>query len=70
MSDSKSDSKIPSELLLSLATVPTLLFLLGSKALSELITDLGLVSEEVFRGDRLPTLNLSPLSDETDDQSS
>jgi hypothetical protein len=51
-------TKISSEILLSLATPPVLLFLLGSKAIAELLQDLGQASEEVFRGDRLPVLNL------------
>ena len=42
---------------LSLATVPLLAALLGSKALTEWVQDLGQMSEEVFRGDRLPTID-------------
>lgn len=58
MSNSKiSNSKIPTEILLSVATVPLLVALLGSKALAELLHSLGSASEEIFRGDRLPTLN-------------
>ncbi|WP_228035492.1 hypothetical protein [Oculatella sp. LEGE 06141] len=54
--------KVPSEILLSLATPPVLLFLLGSKAVAELAQELGQASEEIFRGDRLPVLNLPPRS--------
>lgn len=42
---------------LSLATVPLLAALLGSKALAEWGQELGQLSEEVFRGDRLPTID-------------
>jgi len=45
------------ELLLSLATAPLLVALVGSKALAEAIRELGLLSEEIFRGNGLPVLN-------------
>jgi hypothetical protein len=48
--------KIPTEVLLSVATVPLVLGLLGSRALANLFRDLGQASEEIFRGDRLPIL--------------
>jgi len=44
------------DLLLGAATLPLLLGLVASKAMSQAIQDLGLLSEEVFRGDRLPFL--------------
>ncbi|MDJ0553929.1 MAG: hypothetical protein QNJ68_05740 [Microcoleaceae cyanobacterium MO_207.B10] len=50
-------SKISSELLLSLATGPVLLAMLANKAINELLPEIGLYSEEIFRGDRLPMLN-------------
>lgn len=43
---------------LSLATVPLLFILLTTKALFEIMQQLGLASEELFRGDRLPILTL------------
>ncbi|MEP0858859.1 hypothetical protein NDI49_03330 [Trichocoleus sp. ST-U3] len=46
------------EILLSLATVPMLLGVLGIKAVSELLCAIGQNSEEVFRGDRLPVLHV------------
>lgn len=58
--------KISSELLLGLATAPLLVGLLASKALAELVQDLGQASEEVFRGDRLPVLDFSATSATTD----
>jgi hypothetical protein len=45
-------------LMVSLATAPFLLGLLGSRALETLIQELGKASEELFRGDRLPVLPL------------
>lgn len=48
---------ISAEVLLSVATVPVLLVLVGGKALAGLAQEIGQMSEEVFRGDRLPILN-------------
>ena len=45
------------ELLLSLATPPLLVVLVGGLVLKEAIQELGLLSEEIFRGDRLPVLH-------------
>jgi hypothetical protein len=58
--------KISSELLLGLATAPLLVGLLASKALADLMQDLGLASEEVFRGDRLPVLDFSTTANKSD----
>jgi len=58
--------KISSELLLGLATAPLLVGLLASKALAELMQDIGQSSEEVFRGDRLPVLDFSIIADKSD----
>jgi hypothetical protein len=58
--------KISSELLLGLATAPLLVGLLASKALADLMQDLGLASEEVFRGDRLPVLDFSATANKSD----
>jgi hypothetical protein len=52
-----SQSFIAPEWLLSLATAPLLASLVGGRAALKLMQDLGLASEEVFRGDRLPILN-------------
>jgi len=49
--------KISSDLVLCLASGPILIALLGNKAINELLLEVGLYSEEVFRGDRLPILN-------------
>ena len=42
---------------LSLATSPVILTILAAHLLSELMAELGKVSEELFRQDRLPILN-------------
>ena len=49
--------KISSDIVLSLATGPVLVGLLANKAINELLSEIGLYSEEIFRGDRLPILN-------------
>jgi len=58
MNPSQPHESIASEILVSLATPALLLTLLGSKSMARLMQDLGQVSEEVFRGDRLPLLPL------------
>lgn len=52
------DYKIAPQVLVSLATGPLLLGVLGGKVLAEFIQEIGQASEEIFRGDRLPMLNL------------
>ena len=46
------------ELLISLATGPMLLGILSAKSLSEFVRQMGVASEEIFRGDRLPVLTM------------
>ena len=53
---------VSSELLISLATGPMLLGLLSAKSLSQFVQQIGLASEEMFRGDRLPILKM-PISE-------
>ncbi len=48
---------IPSDILLSLAALPMLGGLLAAKAAAEFVGSIGVESEEVFRGSRLPVLN-------------
>ncbi|MEK0178295.1 MAG: hypothetical protein EAZ78_03025 [Oscillatoriales cyanobacterium] len=48
---------IPSDLVLSLVTLPLLGGLLVAKTTAEFVSSLGVESEEVFRGSRLPQLN-------------
>lgn len=55
----------PTQLLVSIATVPLLLGLLARQALMKASDELGQLSEEVFRGERLPILNV-PATPSTD----
>lgn len=48
---------IPSDLVLSLLALPLLGGLLAAKATAEFVSSIGIESEEVFRGSRLPLLN-------------
>lgn len=43
-------------LLVSLATIPFLVVLVGGQVMNRQLLDLSLASEELFRGDRLPLL--------------
>lgn len=51
------------EVLLSLATGPVLVALVGGKVLVDMVCELGQFSEELFRGDRLPLLKFPATSD-------
>ncbi|MEB3337840.1 MAG: hypothetical protein VKJ46_10280 [Leptolyngbyaceae bacterium] len=50
------------EILLSLSVAPLILGVLGGKAIANFLQEAGQMSEELFRGDRLPTLNFPPSS--------
>ncbi|MGB3491734.1 MAG: hypothetical protein WBA57_03325 [Elainellaceae cyanobacterium] len=52
----------PCDLAIALTTIPTLAGLVVMKSLGDMVIDLGLTSEEVFRGDRLPILNMPNMS--------
>ncbi len=47
------------EILIGLAVLPVLAGMVGVRALAEGLRDLGSLSEEIFRGDRLPILEFS-----------
>ncbi len=47
---------IPTPILVSLATGPFLCGMVAAKALTQAMIDIGINSEEIFRGDRLPIL--------------
>lgn len=49
---------ISPEVLLSLATAPLLFGILATRALANVFQEAGQISEELFRGDRLPILNI------------
>lgn len=55
---SRSTGWLTPELLLSLATGPLLVGLVGQKLLSQALQEWGALSEEIFRGDRLPILTV------------
>ncbi|MGV0027782.1 hypothetical protein [Phormidesmis priestleyi] len=57
--------KVNPEILLGLATLPVLAGLVGINAIAQSIQELGVLSEEIFRGDRLPILDLSDTSDKS-----
>jgi hypothetical protein len=50
----------PPTLLVGLAAAPLLAGLIGGRLVVQLFHDCGELSEELFRGDRLPILPLSP----------
>ncbi len=59
-STANSQPKIPglsADVVLSLATLPLILGLLGAKNIYQALQSLGQASEEIFRGDRLPLLH-------------
>lgn len=59
--------KVPSDILISLATVPVLFIIVGSRVFTDLMQDWGQGSEEIFRGDRLPLLRI-PLTQSVERQ--
>ncbi len=48
---------VPSDILLSLVALPMLGGLLAASAAAKFVASIGVESEEVFRGSRLPVLN-------------
>jgi len=48
---------VPSDILLSLVTLPMLGGLVAAGAAAEFVASISIESEEVFRGSRLPVLN-------------
>jgi hypothetical protein len=61
-------SVISPSLLVSLAATPLLMTIVTLKAASGFLEQLGLVSEEIFRGDRLPVLHLPVIETPAIDQ--
>jgi hypothetical protein len=53
---------LPLELMIGALVPPVLLSILVSRALADTMTQVGLVSEQLYRGERLPTLNM-PVAD-------
>ncbi|MEP6518528.1 hypothetical protein [Microcoleus vaginatus] len=54
---------VPSDILLSLVALPMLGGLVVAKAAAEFVSSIGVESEEVFRGSRLPVLNFPQSQD-------
>lgn len=50
-------SELPCQFLLSLATGQVIVTLAVARSLASLLTEVGIASEEMFRGDRLPILD-------------
>lgn len=61
----KTHPDLASEWLLGLATAPVLLGLWGARVAGEWLQELSDLSEEIWRGDRLPVLNF-PTTEEED----
>jgi hypothetical protein len=61
--------QISSTLLVGVATVPVLAGIVVGKALAQVAQELGSLSEELFRGDRLPLLQFPAQSDAAPDSS-
>lgn len=57
MSMEQDPRSIGSDLLLGMATLSLLTLLKSGRALSQGLQSFGLLSEEIFRGDRLPNLD-------------
>ncbi|MGF1568219.1 MAG: hypothetical protein ACFCVD_09105 [Nodosilinea sp.] len=53
---------VPPEILVGGLVPPLLLGLLAARVLAHGLTQVGLVSEQIFQGERLPNLNISPLT--------
>lgn len=60
---SKTHPLLPSNVLLSLATAPVLVGLWGVRQVGNWLEDLSDLSEEIWRGDRLPVLHF-PVEEE------
>ncbi|PZV02597.1 MAG: hypothetical protein DCF32_14905 [Leptolyngbya sp.] len=52
------------EVAVGLLVPPVLLGILATRALADGLTQLGLASEQIFAGDRLPNLNIPPVAPE------
>ena len=64
---SVAEQRMLAEVLVSLTTGPLLLGILGARTAANLLQDIGQVSEEIFRGERLPILNFPYADSFTDD---
>jgi hypothetical protein len=53
------------EVAVGLLVPPVLLAVWAARALADGLTQMGLASEQIFAGDRLPTLKMPPISPDT-----
>jgi hypothetical protein len=51
-------NNVSTDLLISLATAPLLVAMVGGRVLAHIMREVGQASEEIFRGDRLPILHM------------
>ncbi len=58
-SQTRLNSVFDPEILVGLAVVPVLVGMVGVRAIVDGLQELGSLSEEIFRGDRLPILDFS-----------
>jgi hypothetical protein len=56
----KANSKRLAGIWVGLGTAPLLVGLLGARAIAAAMQEMGAASEEIFRGDRLPILKITP----------
>lgn len=70
MAESKQRRLEPQDLMVSVATLPLVAGLVAGRAIAEVVLSLSQASEEVFRGDRLPILNLTHPPDASDESAS
>lgn len=56
----KTNSKQWAGIWVGLGTAPLLLGLLSARAIATAMQEMGTASEEIFRGDRLPVLKITP----------
>lgn len=54
--------RLKPDMVISIVTGPLLIGILGAHTAYEGLIQLGLASEELFRGERLPTLNLASVA--------
>ncbi len=64
MKTKTSSTELLPQVILSLATLPLLVFLSLAQTLAQILTEMGQGSEEIFRGDRLPILHLRKVKDQ------
>ena len=55
---------LPAALIVGALVPPVLLGIMASRTLADILTQVGLVTEQLYRGERLPTLNMPPTETE------